>query len=198
MMCQQCGKWAGAHATLPGQSRDHLCHCALSAQPPVFVDHPCTPTGFVDHELENVRDNAQPPADPSALCLRLQAEADMWRANGDENLCVLLEEAIAAISQPPAPSVPLVEVALRQAIQLVDDDVILARESSRHEVLTWLESARTALAAAPPPVRERLTDAQLDALRMAPEHWTGPGLGASFKWYEFARAIERALIGGEG
>lgn len=24
--CNICGKWAGAHATLPGQPRDHLCH----------------------------------------------------------------------------------------------------------------------------------------------------------------------------
>lgn len=27
MNCKRCGKWAGAHATLPGQSRDHLCMC---------------------------------------------------------------------------------------------------------------------------------------------------------------------------
>lgn len=25
MNCKQCGKWAGAHATLPGQANDHLC-----------------------------------------------------------------------------------------------------------------------------------------------------------------------------
>lgn len=30
-MCNQCGKWAGAHATLPGQPRDHLCVCAAPA-----------------------------------------------------------------------------------------------------------------------------------------------------------------------
>lgn len=27
MKCEQCGKWAGAHATLPGQSTDNLCFC---------------------------------------------------------------------------------------------------------------------------------------------------------------------------
>lgn len=27
MKCQRCGKWAGAHATLPGQPTDHLCMC---------------------------------------------------------------------------------------------------------------------------------------------------------------------------
>lgn len=25
--CNRCGKWNGAHATLPGQPRDHLCMC---------------------------------------------------------------------------------------------------------------------------------------------------------------------------
>lgn len=27
MNCGRCGKWAGAHAILPGQPRDHLCQC---------------------------------------------------------------------------------------------------------------------------------------------------------------------------
>lgn len=27
MKCTTCGKWAGAHATLPGQPTDHLCRC---------------------------------------------------------------------------------------------------------------------------------------------------------------------------
>lgn len=27
MNCNKCGKWAGAHATLPGQSKEHLCMC---------------------------------------------------------------------------------------------------------------------------------------------------------------------------
>ena len=27
MICERCGKWAGAHATLPGQPKDHLCMC---------------------------------------------------------------------------------------------------------------------------------------------------------------------------
>jgi uncharacterized membrane protein YccC len=26
-VCEKCGKWAGAHATLPGQPRAHLCMC---------------------------------------------------------------------------------------------------------------------------------------------------------------------------
>ena len=30
-MCTRCGKWAGAHATLPGQPRDHLCMCQPAA-----------------------------------------------------------------------------------------------------------------------------------------------------------------------
>jgi hypothetical protein len=39
-----------------------------------------------------------------ALRLKLQAEAAMWRQRGDTHLRLLLEEAIAAISQPPAPT----------------------------------------------------------------------------------------------
>ena len=31
MKCNRCGKWAGAHATLPGQPTDHLCMCAPQA-----------------------------------------------------------------------------------------------------------------------------------------------------------------------
>lgn len=27
-ICERCGKWAGAHATLPGQPTDHLCFCS--------------------------------------------------------------------------------------------------------------------------------------------------------------------------
>lgn len=27
MNCTTCGKWRGAHATLPGHPTDHLCHC---------------------------------------------------------------------------------------------------------------------------------------------------------------------------
>lgn len=27
MNCNKCNKWAGAHATLPGQSTEHLCMC---------------------------------------------------------------------------------------------------------------------------------------------------------------------------
>ena len=34
MNCNQCGKWAGANATLPGQPRDHLCMC----QPANYTD----------------------------------------------------------------------------------------------------------------------------------------------------------------
>lgn len=44
-MCSRCGKWAGAHATLPGQPRDHLCMCATpQAQPatPPAVQAPLT------------------------------------------------------------------------------------------------------------------------------------------------------------
>jgi hypothetical protein len=31
--CKRCGKWNGAHATLPGQSTDHLCHCVVPVEP---------------------------------------------------------------------------------------------------------------------------------------------------------------------
>ena len=31
MKCNTCGKWAGAHATLPGQPTDHLCMCPAKA-----------------------------------------------------------------------------------------------------------------------------------------------------------------------
>ena len=40
MNCNRCGKWAGAHATLPGQSRDHLCMCQALAQPPAPTAQP--------------------------------------------------------------------------------------------------------------------------------------------------------------
>ena len=33
MNCQRCGKWAGAHATLSGQPRDHLCMCQPARVP---------------------------------------------------------------------------------------------------------------------------------------------------------------------
>ena len=39
-----------------------------------------------------------------ALRLKLQAEAAMWRQRGDTHLRLLLEEAIAALAQPPAPT----------------------------------------------------------------------------------------------
>lgn len=29
MKCNRCGKWAGAHAYLPGQPKDDLCMCPL-------------------------------------------------------------------------------------------------------------------------------------------------------------------------
>lgn len=42
MICQRCGKWAGVHATLPGQPTDHLCMCfpsGVAATPaPTFAD----------------------------------------------------------------------------------------------------------------------------------------------------------------
>ena len=31
--CARCGKWAGAHATLPGQPTDHLCMCVPAPAP---------------------------------------------------------------------------------------------------------------------------------------------------------------------
>lgn len=31
--CPRCLKWRGAHATLPGQSRDHLCQCPPDQRP---------------------------------------------------------------------------------------------------------------------------------------------------------------------
>ena len=31
MKCERCGKWAGAHATLPGQPTDHLCRCPFGS-----------------------------------------------------------------------------------------------------------------------------------------------------------------------
>ena len=42
-MCQRCGKWAGAHATLPGQPTDHLCRCQPTAAP--------QPVALKDHEI---------------------------------------------------------------------------------------------------------------------------------------------------
>jgi hypothetical protein len=39
MKCNKCGKWAGAHATLPGQPTDHLCMC--TAKPVMGI--PATP-----------------------------------------------------------------------------------------------------------------------------------------------------------
>ena len=187
-----------------------------------------SPTGVVERKSETVSNNAQPPADPTALCLRLQAEADMWRANGDENLCVLLEEAIAAISQPPAPSVPgwqwvPVEPTPEMVAAYLAANHTYWKEMDEGPapIDKWrngtpaeatAESYAAMLSAAPPPVRERLT---LDAvIAMA----VGAGLGHALspigldtgkvfrtdaayrtsELEEFARAIGRALIGGEG
>jgi len=249
---------------------------------------------------------AQPPADPTALCLRLQTEADMWRANGDENLYVLLEEAVAAISQPPAPSVPTSrlldraealhlnagmpwhqarELALSEIgvdgsaiVELVGECAALGTESlltgdeicdftravlvhgsalmvtltssdqadmrsllrCAEKVRDWMgdgcnpdetpkpqlaalaewagSTASAMLSAAPPPVRERLTD---ERIREIGETLGAkiPGVSDHASWgcgyradntgshtipclpanlVPFARAIERALIGGEG
>lgn len=265
-----------------------------------------SPTGVVERKSETVSNNAQPPADPTALCLRLQAEADMWRANGDENLYVLLEEAVAAISQPPAPSVPTSrlldraealhlnagmpwhqarELALSEIgvdgsaiVELVGECAALGTESlltgdeicdftravlvhgsalmvtltssdqadmrsllrCAEKVRDWMgdgcnpdetpkpqlaalaewagSTASAMLSAAPPPVRERLTD---ERIREIGETLGAkiPGVSDHASWgcgyradntgshtipclpanlVPFARAIERALIGGEG
>lgn len=56
-MCSRCGKWAGAHATLPGQPRDHLCMCATpQAQPatPPAVQAPL-PARFVQFTLRDLK-----------------------------------------------------------------------------------------------------------------------------------------------
>ena len=39
MSTTQCGKWAGAHAILPGQPRDSLCNCAAPTPEPQPADH---------------------------------------------------------------------------------------------------------------------------------------------------------------
>jgi len=221
-----------------------------------YTEGPCNPGqgSAANIEAWNRRAlSAQPPADPTALCLRLQTEADMWRANGDENLCVLLEEAIAAISQPPAPSVPgwqWVPVEPTRDMCATANANMQYGSCTAHQVWAAMLSAapppvpsvhvgdsafeswystywpqdgsnkqrmRDAYAAgmldrAPPPVRERLT---LDAvIAMA----VGAGLGHALspigldtgkvfrtdaayrtsELEEFARAIGRALIGGEG
>ena len=41
--CRRCGKWAGAHATLPGQPTDHLCKCPTLAD---LVSRSVAPDNF--------------------------------------------------------------------------------------------------------------------------------------------------------
>ena len=38
MNCNRCGKWAGAHATLPGQPKDGLCMCQPAPTPVMTAD----------------------------------------------------------------------------------------------------------------------------------------------------------------
>ena len=52
MNCNKCGKWAGAHATLPGQPKDHLCLC-----PPQR-----TWVGLTDEEFKMIYDMGRTPA----------------------------------------------------------------------------------------------------------------------------------------
>jgi hypothetical protein len=53
-----------------------------------------------------------------ALRLKLQAEAAMWRQRGDTHLRLLLEEAIAALAQPPAPTAqPAADDRLRMTLR---------------------------------------------------------------------------------
>lgn len=51
MNCQRCGKWAGAHATLPGQPKDHLCMCQVARTTdglPIIPGRPEHPAGPAD------------------------------------------------------------------------------------------------------------------------------------------------------
>ncbi len=44
MKCNRCGKWAGAHAILPGQPTDHLCLCRPTTFDEMFAEHNLTPS----------------------------------------------------------------------------------------------------------------------------------------------------------
>ena len=68
MNCNQCGKWAGFHATLPGQPTDHLCMC------------PSKPArewvGLTEQEIDLLEELYAPPVHPDFVndadhCLEL-------------------------------------------------------------------------------------------------------------------------------
>ena len=81
MNCNQCGKWAGAHATLPGQSRDHLCMCQPLARPPAPTAQQCTcPSGdgslrwpCPQHPANIAQPVQQPGAEPDMRHPKIQA-----------------------------------------------------------------------------------------------------------------------------
>lgn len=49
--CPECGKWRGAHATLPGQPRDHLCRCTPASPPPPVQAVPLTDEQINRHTM---------------------------------------------------------------------------------------------------------------------------------------------------
>jgi len=131
---------------------------ALSAQPPAFVSHECTPTGLASHKAPLLSDNAKPPADdwqhlkrygyaPGNYMGKCRSCNEIVHSIDKRAICCRPCAEKRHASQPPAPSVP--------------------------------------------PVRERLTETQIDSaspVRIESAHWFKLG----------ARWAERALIGGEG
>lgn len=93
--CTRCGKWNGAHATLPGQPRDHLCHCqpADSVKVPTNADEAALMVllgmdWLKNHAPERIKpEQATPAKDMNSLhcALRFMSEIEQrpTRSAGD-------------------------------------------------------------------------------------------------------------------
>jgi hypothetical protein len=81
--CNRCGKWNGAHATLPGQPRDHLCHCqphATSVKIPTTADEAALMVllgtdWLKNHAPERLRSEPEPTPEENSVVERERFEA---------------------------------------------------------------------------------------------------------------------------
>ena len=88
MNCTKCGKWAGAHATLPGQTKDHLCMCERPGVKPLVPPQPATPAQAEELAKKAVADylNACHIATPEQVgnyLMKLASVAGVLMANAE-------------------------------------------------------------------------------------------------------------------
>ena len=100
-----------------------------------------------------------------------------------------LRAALASPAAPTAPTFNWPDSAVLSVMNTVSDgphgeeDIAVTRRFLKRAEEVRAELMETAAPQVQP------ADEQLDSLRQLPECWTGPGLGASFKHREYARAV---------